>query len=120
MATGPMERESIYLDERMEVISNKKNAFYYCKMENKTAEGYFFKAYFITGEVKMEGTYLDDQMEMAHGIFTFYYREGGVESTGEFRHGKKFGLWQRFNPDGSEKAEKIYMIDPVLNAILDQ
>jgi len=119
VATGPSERESIYLDQRMELVSNKNQASYYCKLEEKTEKGFLYHAYFITGELKMTGLYLDEDMKTPNGVFTFYHRNGQIESTGSYRNGKKYGLWQRFHEDGSEKAEKIYAIDPVLNALSD-
>ncbi len=109
--------KDIYLDARMEVVKNKKNATYICKMEEASDQGYLFRAYYITGEVKMAGTYVDEEMETPHGEFTYYYQSGQIESNGQFREGQKYGIWQRFDEDGTEKPEKVYAALPMLKAI---
>jgi len=116
-ATPLFEGEEIYLDVRMEVVKNKKNAAYYCLLEEETERGFLFKAYFISGELKMEGYYSDREMMIAHGEFKYYYRSGKLESIGEFREGGKYGIWQRFDEDGTEKPEKIYASQPMLKAL---
>jgi antitoxin component YwqK of YwqJK toxin-antitoxin module len=54
---------------------------------------------------------------IAHGEFKYYYRSGKLESIGEFREGGKYGIWQRFDEDGTEKPEKIYASQPMLKAL---
>lgn len=119
-AALPIEGEFLYLNDRMEVVKNKNKASYTCKLEGHDENGYLFKVYFITGEVKMEGYYKDEDMSQAHGLFTYYYRNGKVESSGHFRNGNKYGIWQRYNADGTPKAEKIYAIQPILQAMQDE
>lgn len=109
--------EEIYLDVRMEVVKNKKNAAYICLLEEETERGFLFKAFFISGELKMEGYYSDREMTMAHGEFRYYYQSGQLESTGEYREGGKYGIWQRFDEDGTEKPEKVYASQPMLKAL---
>lgn len=109
--------DEIYLDVRMEVVKNKKNAAYYCLLEEENEKGYLFKAYYISGELKMEGYYSDRNMTIAHGEFKYYYMSGQMESTGEYREGGKYGIWQRFAVDGTEKPEKIYASQPMLKAL---
>lgn len=118
--TEPIDKEAIYMDDRMEVVKKKNNASYYCTLEEETPDGFYYKVYFLTGELKMEGTYKDSNMQIAHGQFTYYYRSGQTESTGLFREGNKYGIWQRYHPDGSPKAEKIYAFQPMLQAIKPQ
>ncbi|MCA1762588.1 MAG: hypothetical protein LC664_06320, partial [Flavobacteriales bacterium] len=56
MASGPkMDGKEIYLNKHMEVIDKKKEAVYLCEIVAQTEEGYHAKAYFLTGELKMEG-----------------------------------------------------------------
>jgi antitoxin component YwqK of YwqJK toxin-antitoxin module len=108
--------DAIYLDERMKE-TKKKHATYYCELVEQTEKGYHYKAYFLSGELKMDGWYSDEEMTQPHGPFTFYYKSGQVESTGEYRDGEKYGIWQRYDIFGNEKAEKVYAYLPMLRQI---
>lgn len=110
------DEEAIYLDERMRE-TKKKYATYYCKLVGVTDEMYHYKAYFLSGELKMEGWYVDEEMEKPHGLFTFYYQSGQVESKGEYRDGEKYGIWQRYDRYGNEKPEKVYAFLPMLKEL---
>jgi hypothetical protein len=110
------EDEAIYLDERMRE-TKKKHATYYCELVEKTEEGYHFKAYFLSGELKMEGWYADEEMKVPHGFFTYYYRSGKIESKGEYRNGEKYGIWHRYDIFGNEKPEKVYAYIPMMEQI---
>ncbi len=114
---APLEKEAIYLDERMDVINDKKQASYYSKIVEQRDELYIFHAFFINGELKMEGSYLDEKMQTAHGKFVFYYENGQIESKGQYRDGQKYGLWERFNRDGSAKAEKVYAHQGIVKSL---
>jgi len=108
--------EAIYLDERMRE-TKKKNATYYCELVGVTDNYYHYKAFFLTGELKMEGWYADAEMQKPHGDFVFYYQSGQIESKGEYREGEKYGIWQRFDKSGAEKAEKVYAFLPLLKEL---
>ncbi|MGB6036497.1 MAG: hypothetical protein WBG42_09535 [Cryomorphaceae bacterium] len=107
---------AIYLDERMRE-TKKKNATYYCELVGVSNERYHYKAYFLSGELKMEGWYADEEMKKPHGLFTFYYQSGQVESKGEYRDGEKYGIWQRYDRYGNEKPEKVYAFLPMLKEL---
>lgn len=112
-----IETHEIYLDVYLKVTHNKKLASYYCTLEEATHEGYHYKAYFMTGELKMDGWYADDEMTIENGLFTYFYKSGQIESVGEYRDGMKVGIWKRFDRYGNEKPEKIYQSREVLKAI---
>ena len=109
----------IYLDNFMEITHKKKEAAYYCELVEKTDKGYHYKAYFLTGELKMEGWYTDEDMEVAEGPFVFYYQSGKMESKGQYKEGSKVGVWQRYNEYGIAKPEKVYASLQVMKAIED-
>lgn len=108
--------DAIYLDERMNE-TKKKNATYYCELVGVAGDLFHYKAYFLSGELKMDGWYLDEEMKLPHGGFTFYHESGQIESRGEYRHGEKYGIWERFDRYGNEKAEKIYAYLPMMKLI---
>jgi antitoxin component YwqK of YwqJK toxin-antitoxin module len=106
----------IYLNDRMEE-TKKKDATYYCELVKVEDGAYHYKAYFLSGEIKMEGWYKDEAMEEPHGSFVYYYQSGQIESQGDFRDGEKVEVWQRFDRNGNEKPEKVYAVLPMLKAI---
>jgi len=110
------DQDAVYLDERMRE-TKKKNATYFCELVEKTERGYHYKAYFMTGELKMDGWYADQGLDTPHGMFTYYYKSGQVESKGEYREGEKYGIWERYDRYGNEKPEKVYAFLPMLKQI---
>ncbi|MDQ3101825.1 MAG: hypothetical protein M3R08_10600 [Bacteroidota bacterium] len=60
------------------------------------------------GNVRLSGTYADEDLKVADGIFTYYYANGTVESKGLMHNGVKTGTWERFSNDGTPKAERNY------------
>lgn len=109
----------IYLDAYMQVTNKKKLASYYCTLEEKTEDGFHYKAYFLSGELKMDGWYSDEEMTTEHGLFTYFYASGQIESVGEYSQGVKAGVWKRFDKYGKEKPEKVYQSLQIMQAIED-
>jgi len=107
----------IYLDEYLKVTNKKNLATYYCTLEESSSAGYHFKAYFLSGELKMDGWYADEEMTVEHGLFTYFYKSGQIESVGEYHEGMKVGIWKRFDPYGNEKAERVYQAQQIMKAI---
>lgn len=116
-ATTNIDGNEIYLDVYLKVTKNKNSATYYCTLEETTNQGYHFKAYFLSGELKMDGWYVDEEMTIENGLFTYFYKSGQIESVGEYSHGMKVGIWKRFDANGNEKPEKIYQSQQVMEAL---
>jgi len=110
----------IYMTNHMEVTDNKKEASFICNILDESEMGYHVKAYFMTGELKMEGWFQDKELTQPHGEFTYYYQNGQIESKGEFMEGSKFGLWERYDFEGNPKPEKIYATLQIMQAIADK
>lgn len=108
------------MTNHMEVTDNKKDAAYVCEIVEESDQGFHVKAYFLTGELKMDGWFQDEDLTQPHGEFTYYYQNGQVESKGEFLEGSKFGLWERFDFEGNPKPEKIYATLQIMQAIADK
>jgi len=105
------------LDERFHITKKKKEAFYTATMVNQAADGFFFKVHYLSGELKMEGYYADETMLQPNGVFTFYHKNGQIESMGEYADGSKFGIWQRFDSTGTVRTNKIYTSQQMMDAI---
>ena len=63
----------------------------------------------VYGQVRMVGRYLDAQLTIADGAFSYYYENGQVESLGSFLRGNKSGVWERHARDGSRLADRMYL-----------
>lgn len=118
-AGNPEGDNSIYLNSYLEVTAKKKDASYYCELVEHNEMGYHYRAWFMTGELKMDGWYADAGMKIPQGEFIYYYQNGNPESKGTYREGSKVGIWQRFAADGTEKPEKVYASLEIMKAIED-
>lgn len=115
----PVPGVKVYLDAKMEEVK-KKHAVFFRKVDEDGDQGWLAMVYFIDGELKMRGHFLDHALEVPHGEFSYFYQNGQLESQGVFENGAKIGVWERWNPDGSPKAERYYSgykygDDPVLD-----
>ena len=69
---------------------------------------YHVQAVSAAGVLRMEGSYLDSALTVAHGPFTYYHSNGRAESTGNFENGVKAGTWACWNASGAERASREY------------
>jgi len=79
------------------------------RVARKTPEGWSVRVY--TGEgghLIMTGTFSDEALTMAEGVFTFHHPNGQVESTGTFHNGLKTGVWKRYDARGTPLADRVY------------
>ena len=60
------------------------------------------------GTIRMTGSYLDRELTVADGSFSFYYANGAPESEGEFVKGMKSGKWACWYSDGTPRADRFY------------
>ncbi|MBP6311450.1 MAG: energy transducer TonB [Flavobacteriales bacterium] len=90
------------------ITTDKKNASYFRNADGKQGDHFVGKTYSIEGVLKVEGVYADKQLSIEDGHFTFYYPNGKIESRGDYEMGLKSGIWERFDMNGNELAEKIY------------
>lgn len=103
----PVPGVKVYLDAKMDECK-KKNAVFFRKVEADGDAGWLAMVYFNSGELKMRGHYLDNALSVPHGKFTYFYQNGKTESEGLYENGAKIGVWERWNPNGTPKAERYY------------
>lgn len=101
-----------YLDTYLEVCK-KRQAAYVKKLIKEVDGGYLARIETMDGRTKVEGVYQDRPLTIENGVFTYYYDNGKVESTGTYTLGQKSGVWKRFDQAGNEKAEKVYDIEAI-------
>lgn len=101
------EKKPIYLNKFLEHCK-RGEASYIMEVVKDLDTVYFVQVKNMKGGLKMEGYYTDEALTTEHGQFTYYYKNGQVESRGNFSMGSKSGLWLRFHQDGRSKAERLY------------
>lgn len=60
------------------------------------------------GNLRMTGSYANEDLTQPEGEFTYYYANGNIESKGMYANGVKTGTWHRYHTDGTAKAERNY------------
>ncbi len=108
--------DKIYLNGTLAATS-KKSASFYRVAEGRDGDLFIGRTYSIDGKLRSEGTYLDAQLRVEHGAFTFFHTNGALESRGEYVMGNKSGIWERFTANGDTLAEKIYNHVPLENIV---
>jgi len=96
-----------YLDNYLEVCK-KKEATFVKKVIAHEGDVYEGHVESLNGDIRVVGFYRDKQLTVEHGKFSYYHENGKLESQGMYTHGKKTGVWKRFDQFGNPKADKIY------------
>lgn len=96
-----------YMTAKMEECK-KKQAVFFQKIADDQDDGWLAMVYFVQGELKMRGHFVDNELSVQHGEFSYFYQNGQLESKGRYENGAKIGVWERWNPNGSPKAERFY------------
>ena len=103
------------LNRMLEPTSGDLDYQYY-RIANKISEDKFnVEVFFLSGNIKMRGTYIDELLTIEDGFFQYFYQNGRCESEGQFIKGRKTGIWKRFENDGSSKKDRYY--PPEINQV---
>jgi TonB family protein len=98
----------VYLNTSLEVVSEESLAQYYRVLETTSDSTFKITVYYLNGQIKMTGVYSDANLLKEEGEFSYYYSNGQIESRGMYSEGIKFGIWKRYEPDGTERPDKHY------------
>ena len=60
------------------------------------------------GLTLLKGQYLNRDLSVPHGEFTYYHPNGRLESKGRYDHGVKSGSWVRYDLSGNELSVREY------------
>ena len=100
--------QKVYLDGNYSIVNSPEVARYYREAMHGETGRLLVRIYHTDGTLKMEGSYLATTPDVPDGFFTYYYRNGQVESQGEYIKGRKAGTWKRWTWDGATKPDRIY------------
>ena len=88
-----------YYDYRWK-LTDPSLARYYTVIEKKDSL-WNRKDYFIYEKsLQMEGNYKEAECKIEEGLFTYYHSNKVIESTGNYKNGKRDGLWYRYHTNG--------------------
>lgn len=96
------------LDAQLNVTKNKAAAKYTRTITKVGESLYQAQVNFLTGELMMTGTYLDEALTIPQGEFVYFFANGVKESQGLYEAGQRVGAWQRWNFDGAQKPDRYY------------
>lgn len=105
---GPVLRQDKVSADMTTIADRKADAVYDRKVMLSNDGIYEVVVTDAEGNVRMEGSYINEELTQPNGEFTYYYPNGNVESKGMYANGVKTGTWYRYNEDGSPKAERNY------------
>ncbi|GAA4727858.1 energy transducer TonB [Flavisolibacter ginsenosidimutans] len=77
-----------------------ENARYYTAIQKKDSLWTRVDYYIREKYSQMTGSYLDEENKIPHGKFAYYHPNKQLEGTGEYRNGKREGLWLWFHENG--------------------
>ncbi len=66
--------------------------------------------YFLSGALQMAGVYKTKSAETKHGLFSYYYEGGQLESQGEFVDGLREGRWEYWKKNGDKDGRGTYKL----------
>jgi MORN repeat variant len=123
LLVGPLalaqEADLVYLDEAMKPCA--KSAAKYTRKPLATEASIPMGAtYGLDGKLIAEGGFVNSDLTVPDGPFTFYHSNGQIESTGTYKNGLKVGVWQRFSASGQPMAEKVYDQNFLAELVHDQ
>ncbi|MBV9962267.1 MAG: hypothetical protein JO072_08475 [Parafilimonas sp.] len=85
------------------------NARFYSELDKKDSL-WERKDYFIHEQsLQMKGTYTDTSCKVAEGTFAYYYSNKSLQHYGNYKNGKKDGLWLDFYPGGMIEDSVTYI-----------
>ncbi|NQX91844.1 MAG: TonB family protein [Flavobacteriales bacterium] len=96
------------LSQAFEPVDNSQSYTYYRTSEKVGDQQYAVEVFYLSGNIKMRGTYSDAGLSTEHGFFQFFYPDGKLESEGQFVRGRKSGVWKRFESNGNPKKDRYY------------
>jgi antitoxin component YwqK of YwqJK toxin-antitoxin module len=95
-------------------LTDPSSARYYTIIE-KTDSLWNRKDYFIYEKsLQMEGNYKEVECKIEEGLFTYYHSNKVIESTGNYKNGKRDGLWYRYYTNGLMYDSVTYKMGNVI------
>ncbi len=101
------QKDTIWFDNNWNETTKSKASFYRCDC-TKVDDGYLYVDYYLSGTKQMEGISLDKNKEVYEGEVKWYFENGTLFQTINYKKGVLEGKRQIFYEDGKLKGESNY------------
>lgn len=78
---------------------------FYVSNKKKMIKNGFYKSYYKNGQMESEGNYTDGKQ---HGSWKYYYENSQLQSEGSFNNDIPTGIWKEYDEDGNLISENKY------------
>ncbi len=100
-------QDKIYFDKDWKETTLQNAEYYRITKKDSISNKYYFKDYYITGQIQMEGQCLSINPEVKDGIFIWYYKNGNKKNESEYKNGSFFKAIKEWNEEGKEIEPSI-------------
>lgn len=101
-------QDFVGLDHRLQPSSKSQTPTYLLQYQARDDGNFNVKIFYSDEQILMEGGSIDSLGQHLDGISRWYYKNGNLQSEGEYNNGRKQGTWKRYTEDGSPKADRHY------------
>ncbi len=101
------QKDTIWFDNNWNETTKSKASFYRCEC-SKVGDGYLYVDYYLSGTKQMEGISLDKNKEVYEGEVKWYFENGKLFQTINYKKGVLECKLQIFYEDGKLKGESNY------------
>lgn len=105
-----------YLDDKWNVCPKVESS--YMRKVYKTDTLCQVWDYYLNGGLQMHGVYLDEKLEIAHGKYVWYNKDGKIQKIGHYKNGEWHGKWVHYHTNGQVSSMELYENDSLVNAQL--
>jgi antitoxin component YwqK of YwqJK toxin-antitoxin module len=95
----------------METKPGDHKTYKVIKDYKKTQKSYTISEYYLSGNLKSEGIYSDNNGKIKEGFFTDYYESGKVKSRTLYTENIAYGDFVSWHENGNKKLEGEYIVD---------
>lgn len=104
-----------FFDEQHRLLPGPEGAVFYSRMELKDGVYRIRQFYASNDQLEMEGTFIGDGSRRTKvGKFAFFYENGQVKQEGEYKNGRKSGLWKEYYDNGQLSDEEFHLEEKTL------
>jgi periplasmic protein TonB len=88
--------------------TTQRSATYFIHVQKITDTCWQFDTYKVLGPLISSEQYKDEKGKGPNGTFSYYYKNGFIDSTGDYSNGYQNGTWYYFNDTGKVTARKDF------------
>lgn len=101
------QKDTIWFDANWNK-TDKRSASYFRPGPVKKDNGYLLKDYFLSGAKQMEAVSLSKDEEKFEGLVTWYYENGNIMQTVNYKNNVVHGLRKNYHESGPLKSQYSY------------